>query len=63
MHNKQWFCAWIAGDVDHIFQTQGGPTSWSVCDPVMQLGTSVVYIITPLMYRQGHTYFPIKKLA
>ena len=29
----------------------------------MQLGMSVVYIITPLMYHQGRMYFPINKLA
>ena len=35
MHSKQGFCAWVAGNLDHIFQTQGGPTSWRVCDSVM----------------------------
>ena len=32
MHKKQGFCVWVAGALDRIFQTQGGHTSWRVCD-------------------------------
>ena len=45
-----------------LWLTSNNFMSWRVCEFVMQLGASVVYIITPLMSHQG-TYFLIKKLA
>ena len=50
VHNKQEFYTWVTSDLDHgqfrrrIFQMQGGPRSWHVCDSVIIIIIIIIII-------------------